>query len=466
MNAAFRRFWQTLALVLTGVATLSACHHSSSSSTTSYGVYVVVVGLAGTGLVLQNNATDNLAVSANGEVNFSNKLANGATYDVTVLTEPSVPAQVCSVIQGTGLINGNNVLVEVSCGTVGTAVGRFAYAVNRGSNTVSAYSINATTGALTAVAGSPFKVPGATQLYQALVDPTGAYLYAVDVGGNKVFGAAINQNSGALAAIPGSPFATGNQPVSLVFDYSGSFLYVANYTDSTISAYALSYTTGALTPLAGSPFADPGTNPGPRQLARSGSFLFVANENASNVAVFSISPTTGALGTGIAGSPFATDTGPHSLAIGAAGTSAAVLYTANAGISNAGSVSAFTVNLATGVLMPVAGNPLPIPVVNNVSLDSATKYLFVTETAGVSVYPIVNVATGLLGAPVSGSPFATGTNPYSVTTDIDDLFAYVPNDGSASVSQFTFSLNTGVLTPVAGAPLVPAGTNPDYLQVQ
>ncbi|MGC9237930.1 MAG: beta-propeller fold lactonase family protein, partial [Thiomonas sp.] len=37
-----------------------------------------------------------------------------------------------------------------------TPAGTFAYVANAGSNNVSAYSINATTGALTPVAGSPF----------------------------------------------------------------------------------------------------------------------------------------------------------------------------------------------------------------------------------------------------------------------------------------------------------------------
>lgn len=469
MNAAFRRFRQTLALILTltcGVV-LSACHHSSSNAAaTYYTVYVDVVGLAGAGLVLQNNGTNNLSVAANGEVSFSAQLVTGTTYNVSVLTEPTAPTQVCSVIQGTGLISGYNALVEVSCGTVGTALGRFTYVANRGSGTVSAYAINATTGALTEVKGSPFPVPGAKQLYQVAIDPTGSYLYGVDVGGGHLYGAVINQNTGALAAITGSPFATGNKPVSLAFDYTGSYLYVANFADNTISAYAVTIASGVLTPLAGSPFAVPGTTPGPRQIAVAGSFLFAANETAGTVAVFAVTPGTGVLTQGVAGSPFATDSGPHSLAIGSATSSTAVLYTANAGSGNAGSISAFTVDLATGILSPVAGNPQPIPVVNNVAVDPKAKYLFVTETAGISVYPIVNLATGLLGTPVAGSPFATGTNPYSLVTDVDDQFAYVGNDGSGSVSQFTFSTTTGILTPVAGAPLVLAGANPDYLQIQ
>jgi 6-phosphogluconolactonase (cycloisomerase 2 family) len=466
MNAAVRSFWPTLALTLAGVATLSACHHSSTSATPTYTVNVEVVGLAGTGLVLQDNGGDNLGVSSSGEVSFSTHIADGATYSVTVLTQPSTPTQVCSVIDGLGYVNGFNVIVEVSCGTVGTALGRFAYVANRGSGSVSAYSINATTGALTAIAGSPIPVPGARELYQTLIDPSGSYLYAVDVGGNQLFAAQINQLTGELSPVVGSPFATGSQPVSLAFDYTGAYLYVANHGDNTISGYSLAITTGTLTPLAGSPFAVPGTNPGPRQIMRAGSWLFAANENTSTVAVFAITPGSGALTANVVGSPFATDTGPHSLAVGGTNSSTAVLYTANAGISSAGSVSAFTVDLASGILTPVAGSPLQIPVVNNVNLDAQSKYLFVTETAGLYVYPIVNVATGQLSAPVAGSPFATGTNPYSTATDIDDLFAYVGNDGSGSISQFTFAPSTGILTPVAGAPLVLAGANPDFVQIQ
>ena len=81
-------------------------------------------------------------------------------------------------------------------------------------------------------------------------------------------------------------------------------------------------------------------------------------------------------------------------------------------------------------------------------------------------FPLLFLLFFMLAAPVSGSPFATGTNPWSTSTDVDDLFAYVGNDGSGSISQFTFAPSTGVLTPVSGAPLVTAGANPDYLQIQ
>ena len=62
-------------------------------------------------------------------------------------------------------------------------------------------------------------------------------------------------------------------------------------------------------------------------------------------------------------------------------------------------------------------------------------------------------------------PFAIGTNPYSVSVDIADQSVYVGNEGSANVSAFTLTAITGVLTGVAGSPVV-AGAKPDFIEMQ
>lgn len=462
MNSGNHNFWHALILPLIGALLLSGCHKSTSSSIPSYKVSVIVTGLAGTGLVLQDNALDNLTVTANGTSTFSTAIAENETYSVTVLTQPSSPAQVCSVFNGLGYIPTANVTVLISCGTTGTATGRFAYVANRGAGTISGYAIDATTSALTAVSGSPFTVPGSSALYQTQIDPSGSYLYVIDVVADKIFAYLINQNSGLITALSGSPYATGKTPVSLAFDYTGYYLYVANYGDNTISGYGLNITSGALTALSGSPYTVSGTNPAPRQITRAGDFLFSVNYNANAVDVFAIATATGELTQGVIGSPFATDTQPYSLAIDPSGK---VLYTANIGPAKAGSISAFTLDLSTGVLTPVTGSPYAIPVVNNITVDSQSQYLMVTESAGIAVYPIVNTATGVLNASIAGSPFATGTNPYSVSVDLTDQFVYVGNDGSANISQFTFNPTTGVLTSVAGSP-VAAGANPDFVAIE
>jgi 6-phosphogluconolactonase len=268
-----------------------------------------------------------------------------------------------------------------------------------------------------------------------------------------------------LTAVTGSPFAAGNGSQSLAFDASGSYLYVANLTDNTISGYSLNTSTGALTPLANSPYAALGTNPQPSQIVTAGSYLYVADSGSNVVEFFAIAAGTGELSRPITETPAATDTGPISLAVSASGS---VLYTANAGSGQQGSISAFTVNSSSGALSAVPGNPLAIAARGYIRIDPQGKYLFVPEltagTSGVAVYP-VDLTTGALGAAVAGSPFATGTNPYSVSVDPTDQFVYVGNDGSANVSEFTLNGNTGALTPVAGSP-VPAGANPDFVAIK
>lgn len=85
---------------------------------------------------------------------------------------------------------------------------KFAYVVNEGSNTVSAYTVNATSGALTVVAGSPFAA--GTFLQGIAVDPLGKFVYTSNFSSNNVSAFSINGTSGALTPVTGSPFAAGN----------------------------------------------------------------------------------------------------------------------------------------------------------------------------------------------------------------------------------------------------------------
>lgn len=82
-----------------------------------------VSGLAGTGLVLQDNGGDNLSVSASGSFTFSTSVASGGVYKVTVLTQPSGPAQTCAVTNGSGTATANVTGVQVACTTVTHTIG-------------------------------------------------------------------------------------------------------------------------------------------------------------------------------------------------------------------------------------------------------------------------------------------------------------------------------------------------------
>ena len=84
----------------------------------TYTVGGAVNGLAGSGLVLQNNGGDDLAVAASGTFEFATALAGGAAFGVTVKTQPTTPSQTCVVGNATGTVGAANVTnVTVTCVT-------------------------------------------------------------------------------------------------------------------------------------------------------------------------------------------------------------------------------------------------------------------------------------------------------------------------------------------------------------
>ena len=75
-----------------------------------------VTGLEGGGLVLQNNGSDDETITADGTFTFDTPLTPGTSYNVTVATNPSDPAQTCSVDNGSGQVPTEAVTnVAVSC---------------------------------------------------------------------------------------------------------------------------------------------------------------------------------------------------------------------------------------------------------------------------------------------------------------------------------------------------------------
>src|SRR6266849_9056745 len=73
-----------------------------------------VSGLSGT-VVLQNNGGDDKSISANGPFTFATAITTGSAYNVTVLTQPSVPAQTCQVANGSGTAGANITSVQITC---------------------------------------------------------------------------------------------------------------------------------------------------------------------------------------------------------------------------------------------------------------------------------------------------------------------------------------------------------------
>lgn len=84
-----------------------------ATAASTFTVGGTISGLSGT-VVLQNNAGDDLSLSADGPFTFATALADGSTYAVTVLAQP--PGQTCTVANGNGTISGAGVTdVTVTC---------------------------------------------------------------------------------------------------------------------------------------------------------------------------------------------------------------------------------------------------------------------------------------------------------------------------------------------------------------
>jgi 6-phosphogluconolactonase (cycloisomerase 2 family) len=357
----------------------------------------------------------------------------------------------------------------------------YAYVSSAFDGTIVAFSVDPTTGGLTSVPGSPFPVPGAPfspgQGPQALTaDPAGKFLYIANnpiniSSADDLPAFAVDPSSGALSAVPGSPFTTGSleAPVTLAVDSSGKFLYVADQDGSqvggnNISGFSVNSATGALT-SGSQAMCDAGLTSGV-VTDPVGPFVFASNSSGS-VCSFSINsqgalqlvgspvnlgsllvarsvgvdhfgkfvyvltaPTTTALPlniwafgvsaegslTAVPGSPFATG--------GTAGDSPFSIASDPLGrfvyISNFFDISGFSVNSSTGALSMLAGFPIATQVSEGVSavVDPSGKFLYVANNVNetVSAY-VIDVTLGTL-TPVPGSPYAAGSSPTGVTVPI------------------------------------------------
>jgi len=118
--------WQTCT-VTNGSGTVAAANIAGvavTCVTNTYSVGGAVSGLAGVGLVLENNAADDLGVSASGTFTFVTKIASGKTYAVTVKSQPTSPSQTCAPTSASGAITNAAITnVAITCVTNTYAVG-------------------------------------------------------------------------------------------------------------------------------------------------------------------------------------------------------------------------------------------------------------------------------------------------------------------------------------------------------
>jgi hypothetical protein len=83
------------------------------------------------------------------------------------------------------------------------------------SPSISAFTVDVGSGALTPVSGSPYAVT--PNLLSVSVEPSGTFVYFGTAGGIQAY--AISQDSGALTEIPGSTFSAPGGSYAIVTTY-------------------------------------------------------------------------------------------------------------------------------------------------------------------------------------------------------------------------------------------------------
>ncbi len=351
------------------------------------------------------------------------------------------------------------------------------YVAAQANTTISAYVVTQSNGALSTNGNSigTGSVPSAM-----VMSPAADALFVANSGANSISSYTIN--SGGLLTAAAATTPTGKIPTGLATDPAGKFLFVANQLSSNISVYAINGT--GLTQVPGSPFTTIpagysypiGTLPAAVAVSKSGKFLYVANQLANFVSGFSINTTTGAL-TALGVPFYNVGIAPSGVAVTPNG---GFLYVANAG-ANSNNISAFAIcdalvtscanpNSPDGTLTPVAGSPFPAglgPV--EIAFDPGFNFAYVVDRASneISQYAY-GPGDGVL-TPLSPGSISTGLTPVSIAvlsgvipTDVGNSlynltdYAYVANLGAGTISTFSLSTTTGLLT-VVGQPLVVFG---------
>jgi 6-phosphogluconolactonase (cycloisomerase 2 family) len=125
--------------------------------------------------------------------------------------------------------------------------GAYGHATGKGC-TISGFSIDQQTGALSEILGSPFLSQG-TNPIASTVDSEGKYLFVANISSNNITVFRVNASNGFIEPVPGSPFAAPYAPCALALDWSDDYLYVLSPYSRAVAQFSIDGTNGKLRPL-------------------------------------------------------------------------------------------------------------------------------------------------------------------------------------------------------------------------
>jgi 6-phosphogluconolactonase (cycloisomerase 2 family) len=267
-----------------------------------------------------------------------------------------------------------------------------------------------------------------------------ARVYVANATTMTVSGFTIGTNK--LTAVPNSPVSLGFAPTSLVVSPKNSFLYIAG--PSSINVYTIN-SDGSLTA------AQNGVTVivNAIDVSPDGQWLFGLDNFQNVLHEYQIDSSSGGL-TPKNDIPYDALTGTISRQAVKVSPTGNYVFAA---LGNGGD-RIFTLNTADGTTTFVPGGlkfDSPTTSDNALAIDSTGSFLYIARSGangGVAVYTIG--AGGALNS-ISGSPFAAGNGPFSVSLDKTGKYLYVGNRTDGNISAYTIGTGSA-LTPIAGSP--------------
>ena len=267
-----------------------------------------------------------------------------------------------------------------------------------------AFSIDATTGALSTITGSPYALSGSS----VAADPNGHVVFVGTTG--AIYAFTVNSD-GSLTAATGSPFSTtGVTPTQLVTDALGKYLYAISGT--TVAQYSYSSTTGVLTSIGAITLSPRMTVLTPDT---TGAFMFGIDGVSANLYEFTIGSNGALSGT----TSIATQQAPVFVA---ANPAASLVYTFDQSSFGSAAPSqpleGFSYN-SSGTLTAVTNSPFTGLDAAYGIFDQSGTFIFAvgqvgsTGNSGEFAY-VVNNTTGVVSSPFSS---AGAVGNYAVTDE-------------------------------------------------
>lgn len=346
----------------------------------------------------------------------------------------------------------------------------FVYTANSAGTpaTVSVLASNPTTGALSPVSGSPYNTGSSSRALR--VDPAGKYVYVANTSSGDISAFTINSSTGALSPIAGSPFSVEAGVNGIAIDPTGTYLYAVSASSANLWEFSID-SSGALHNLTTSPVLIDlsGSQSGALTIDPSGKFLYVTANAAAGTSIYAFTrDTSSGSASPIAGALYSIDLFSNSIITDPAGKF--VLAVSNGSSTSFGLIAVFNLDATTGKLSEITASPFQTgPDPSSVTTDPAGKFVYVANTANATISAFtLNATSGALGT-VPGSPFPSGgqgtiNGPLGIAADAAGKYIYVCN-ASNDISVFTFSSQTGALSVLTGSPFPLDGNGPNAIAV-